>query len=81
MPQVCFTSDEELIEQIEQLAKKWRRSRSATIELLLKAAVPVSLGKRPLHEGREATVHDLKIMILELQRRVERLEEKIKEVR
>lgn len=71
MPQVSFSIERELIEQLDELAKKWGKSRSTTIATLLRASVPTALGRKPLHEGAEP---DLEIRLQDLERRVEKLE-------
>lgn len=74
MPQVCFSADRELIEQLNRLAKQWNMARSKVIRLVLKDAVPVLFGKKPLKEGVAPTTSALLKIIHELEERVEKLE-------
>ena len=71
MPQVCFSADKELIEQLNELAKRQNKSRSEMIKLLLKSTVPVALGKVPLREGVPTPTER---RLQDLERRVESLE-------
>ncbi len=73
MPQICFSADKELIEDINKLAKQYG-SRSECIKLLLKAAVAAALGKVPLREGLPPTTNQLLENIRQLEARVEKLE-------
>lgn len=71
MPQICFSADRELIEQLDELAKRQNKSRSEMIKLLLKSTVPVALHGKPLHEAIEPTVQE---KLAELEARIKKLE-------
>ena len=81
MPQVCFSADRELIEQLNKLAEQWNMARSKVIKLVLKDAVPVLFGKKPLKEGAAPTTTELLKIVHELERRVEKLEREKEERR
>ena len=74
LPQICFSADRELIKQLDQLAERWEMARSKVIKLVLKDAVPVLFGKKPLKEAVAPTAVELLRIIHELERRVQKLE-------
>jgi len=40
--QICFTADDDLAEKLDEMSEKLQRSRSDTINMLLKVAVKIS---------------------------------------
>ena len=84
MPQICFSADRELIEQLDKLAKQWEMARSKVIKLVLKDAVPILFGKKPLHEAVPPTKDELISIVQELNahniREIERLEKRLRKL-
>ena len=76
--QVCFTAEETLIQELDDLARKTERSRSEIIEMLLKVAVK-QFGKG-ITEARTPTMEELTKMLILLNKRVELLEEQLKKL-